>query len=49
MDTTTPLPDVPLPAGAHLLSTWADWDYMNRVIWTRDFDVADVTVAGSAL
>ncbi len=51
---TTPLPQVPLPAGAEISCTWDDWDNKFRVVWTGDTTVvsvagAGITVAGSAI
>jgi hypothetical protein len=33
MTTPPTAPDVPLPAGAHTLSTWEDWDNEFRILW----------------
>jgi hypothetical protein len=30
---TNPQAEVPLPPGAHTLSTWADWDDLYRIVW----------------
>ncbi|KUI42306.1 hypothetical protein AU197_14425 [Mycobacterium sp. IS-1590] len=48
---TTTIPDMPLPPGAHTLSTWADWDYKYRVVWTEDRSLEghDATVLGAAI
>ncbi|ULE32869.1 hypothetical protein [Mycobacterium sp. IDR2000157661] len=51
MNATT-IPDVPPPPGAHTLSTWGDWDYEYRVVWTADRCVEGhgrATVMGAAI
>jgi hypothetical protein len=45
---TTTYPDVPLPAGAHTLSTWADWDNLYRLVWTKTHQVEGTQVVLSA-
>ncbi|SEH83373.1 hypothetical protein SAMN04489835_4680 [Mycolicibacterium rutilum] len=44
-------PNVPLPPGAHTLSTWADWDHHYRIVWTEDrsVDGHEATVRGAAI
>jgi hypothetical protein len=36
MTTTTTIPDVPPPSGAHTLSTWEEWGGDYRLVWGTD-------------
>lgn len=48
-NSATVLSTVPLPAGVDAASTWDDWDFQCRVIWTRSITVVSTVVAGSGI